>query len=87
MKDIYSFTVLKREGGRRRRKRNEEKRKQRLACETRCAETMVAVYLVLTCGIVAARLRETLIYVQVTVVTSISRTTETKVASCKQYTT
>jgi hypothetical protein len=55
----------------------------RLTSETRCAQTMVTVYLVPARGVVATRLWQALVDVQVAVVASISRTAETEVASCK----
>jgi hypothetical protein len=49
---------MKKKGRRERRKKQKKgkEKEKRLACETGSAETMVAVYSVLTCGIVAARL-------------------------------
>lgn len=58
MEEMVTITKWKRDKRERRKKQKKEKgeKEERLACETGCAYTMVAVYSVLTCGIVSARL-------------------------------
>jgi hypothetical protein len=46
---------------RRKKQKKEQEEQKTLACETRCADTMVAVYSVVACGVVSARLRKALI--------------------------